>query len=88
MCQPNEVGGCTDDTQCCSGICEDAFRCKPCRTPLGACASGQGCCNSTLGTNNTCVNGTCCAMFSQRCATDDDCCPGLSLSCTNGVCSL
>jgi hypothetical protein len=80
-CLPlNEL--CTNDTQCCSEICDSTFtgRCSTCRGPRGVCVN-NGCCNSV------CDSGICCVPFNRSgCTVNADCCD--NLICVDGSCGF
>ncbi len=85
-------GACTQNAQCCSGLCQGGF-CQPltnvCRGSGNACAANTDCCSKS------CVGGTCssavsfCRQTSDSCFDNSECCSG---KCTksggnqNGIC--
>ena len=74
---------CTNDTQCCSGICDstETGLCRTCRGIGAVCSVNDQCCGGG------CESGTCCASYLARCTADADCCGSLSCD-SNNFCTL
>jgi hypothetical protein len=80
-CRPADVG-CSNRSQCCTGICENrTCRSSHCRAANVGCAINSDCCSRVCGcveifpgaTSCTCRNATC-AQPDGDCSVDADCC--------------
>jgi hypothetical protein len=99
-CLANNTGPCTDDFQCCSGICDEANQLciAPNTLPTGAACEADGDCSSNNCCSNACIDpqtdeancGGCVAEGSGTTCTTGQICTGGSCACEfeecNGVC--
>ncbi len=83
QCNPtcSEYGEyCTDETECCAGLCPQDTHLCACGRFGEACTNSSQCCNGNCGQYGAFRSIACCNLENQSCGSSSDCCLGLECS--------